>query len=214
MDPVGSKDNTDKYFSGQQKEEEIICFFRKHWMFLLKDFAYFGIFLTVVIVSIIEIETIKEILRGNREMKLMFFAVYTIATIFLHRFFLHFFTYFLNVGIITNLRVTEFDDTLFFRSRRDSIDLSQIQNIELQKKGLLSKIFKYGDISIYLTASNSVKTIKTVPQAKYHFRCMNQGKEDRQRNLMRIPREMERDHEKIHSITPATFEKRIPEEIA
>ncbi|MBD3360851.1 hypothetical protein GF366_03555 [Candidatus Peregrinibacteria bacterium] len=184
MDPLNKSDKKDKYFKGQQTDEEFICFFRSHWISIIKEFLYFLIFLLIVILFVKEIDLIKDVLRGNRELKLFFFTGFLVGTIYLNRFFLKLLNYFVNVGIITNMRIIDHQKTLFFTDNIDSIYMAQIQNIEMKEEGLLPSLLKFGDIKIFLAASDTIKTFKAVPNAKYHFRCISRQKEERQRALL------------------------------
>ena len=191
MDPVTSPNNRDKIFKGQQSNEEFLYFFRHHWIDLFKEILFFGIFILVTGLILMQMETIKEILQGNREMKLLFFTVFLSATVYIHRFFLKMFNYFFKVVIITDSRIIDHYKTLFFTDNQDSIDLAQIQNIEKVQEGVLPSLFKYGDIKVFLNASDTIKTFHNVPNAKFHFRALSRAKEDRQ-NLMMGGRKVEK----------------------
>lgn len=172
--------NRDQYFKGQQDGEELICFMRHHWIVLLKEFCYFGIFAVVVYYTIAHVDVIQNVLRGNREMKLLFFTGFLFMTIFIHRFFIKLLNFFLNICIITDVRVIEHHMTLFFKDSIDAIDMGQIQNLERVREGILPSLLGYGDIVIFLTASASAKTLHYIPNAKFHFRCISRQKEARQ----------------------------------
>ncbi len=196
-----SDNNKDKIFKGQQDHEEYDCFFRLHWIDTLKEFLLFTIFIIVISVLIINISNIQEILRGEREMKLIFFMGYLAATFYMHRFFIKMINYFIRVGIITDTRVIDHQKTLFFSDNQDSIDMAQIQNVEKIQQGMLPNLFNYGDIKIYLTASNTAKTFHRVPNAKYHFRCINRYREARQFKLNRLP---DRTPQQVQTPPPAS----------
>lgn len=180
--------NKDLYFKGQQHNETLICFFRHHWIILIKEFLYLAIFLLIVIITLSKIGTIQDILRGNRELKLLFVTGFLIGTIYIHRFFFRLLNHFLNIRIITDLRIIDHQKTLLFKDTMDAIDMYQIQNIERIGEGLLPNLLKYGDIKIYLSASSAVRTLTYVPNDKFHFRCITRQKEalqqsrDRQHN--------------------------------
>ncbi len=193
MDIVEEPTNRDKIFKGQQKNEEMICFFRHHWIDLLKEFIFFIIFTSIVIILIDNIESIKNILRGNRAMKLLFFTGFLAMTVYLHRFFLKLYNHFINLGIITNMRLIDHQKSLFFTDNMDSIDMAQIQNIEKIQEGIWPSILGFGDIKVFLNASDTVKTFKHLPNAKFHFRCLTRAKELRQEELLR-----ERSNNAIH----------------
>jgi hypothetical protein len=176
-------DNLDKFFKGQYRDEEFICFFRHHWVALLKEFFYFSIFLFVVITGFLLMPEIKDLLRGNKEVKLFFVTAYLIGTIFLHRFFLKLLNHFVNVGIITDRRVIDHKKTLFFQDTKESIDTALIQNIERISKGIWPSLLRYGNIRIYLNASDAIIHFNVIPNAKFIFRCINRQKELRQKTL-------------------------------
>lgn len=177
--------NLDKYFKGQQTNETFICFMRHHWIYLLKEFLYFTIFLLVIFFTITNIDAIQDILRGNREMKLLFITAFFVATLYLHRFFIKLLNFFVNVGIITDMRFIDHQKSLFFTDTMDSIDMAQIQNLERLGEGVLRTILGYGDIRIFLTASAGVKTFYCLPHVQFHFRCIGRQKELRQMQLTR-----------------------------
>lgn len=176
-------DNKDKHFKGQHHNEHFICFFRHHWITLVREFLYFTIFSIFIVTFFIHVETIQEILRGNRELKMLFFMGFLVETLYIHRFFIKLLNYFVNIGIITNIRVIDHQKTVFFRDTLDSIDMAQIQNIEKIQDGVLPSLLGFGDIKIFLTASDTVKTFSAVPHSKFHFRCINRQKEDRQMDI-------------------------------
>ncbi len=83
------------------------------------------------------------------------------------------------------MRIIDHQKTMFFTDNLDSIDMAQIQNIEKVQDGILPSLLGYGNIRILLTASDSIKTFHHVPNAKFHFRCLNRQKEIRQRSVLR-----------------------------
>lgn len=176
-------DNKDRYFKGQQSNEVIICFVRHHWIYILKEFLYFTIFLTIISLTLSNFQIIKEVLQGNRELKMLFLAGFCILTYFLHRFFIKLLNFFVNTGIVTDHRFIDHQKTLFFKDTMDSIDMTQIQNIERIGDGLLPNLLGYGDIKIFLSASASVKTYNCIPNIKFHYRCLTRLKEARQQML-------------------------------
>ncbi|MFA5948008.1 MAG: hypothetical protein WC806_03480 [Candidatus Gracilibacteria bacterium] len=173
-------DNEDKYFKGQQKTEEFICFFRKHWVVLVNEFIYFLIFTVLIVATIFNIELIKRILVDNEGLKIFFIMGFLLSTIYIHRFFIKMFNHFSEVGIITDIRLIDHQKTLFFRDTMEAIDMLNVQDIEQRGEGFLPNILGYGDIKLYLNATSSVKIFYRVPNAKFHFRCISRQKQIRQ----------------------------------
>lgn len=175
--------NRDKYFKGQQDNETFICFMRHHWIYLIREFVYFTIFVVIVAFMVLKIDAIIDILRGDKAMKLLFATLFLTGTLFIHRVFIKVLNYFVNTGIITNIRFMDHQKSLFFKDNMDSIDMAQIQNIERIGDGLLPSLLGYGDIRIFLNASSGIKTFHCITNAKFHFRCINRQRELRQSQL-------------------------------
>ncbi len=190
--------NRDKYFKGQQSNEILICFFRKHWITLAKEFLYFFIFMFIIFFTLKYINTIQEVMRGNRELKLFFLTGFLIATFYLHRFFVKMLNYFVYVGFITNLRVIDHQKTLFFKDSIDAVDMAQIQNTERLREGVLPNVLGYGDIKIFLNASSGIKTFETVPNVRFHFRCLSRQKEARRLSDLQSST-LNRNHQSINN---------------
>ncbi len=185
MNPEENPSNKDKYFKGQQENENFICFFRHHWISLVREIIYFLLFITGVVFSLINIEEIRDLIQTRQEMRYIFFMLFILGTFLFHRSFVKIFNYFVCVGIITDIRIIDNERTLFFKDDLDSIDMSQIQDIEMIAQGLLPNLLNYGDLKIFLSATNAVKNFKAVPNARFHFRCINRQKEALQYVLMR-----------------------------
>lgn len=169
--------NQDKYFKGQQMYEEFICFFRHHWITLIREFVYFAIFTAVIIFIISYINVLISVAQKTPELQVFFVMGFLLGTIYIHRFFIRLFNHFVNIGIITDMRIIDHKKTLFFKDTTDAIDMTNIQNIEQKGEGLLPNLLGYGDINIYLSASSTVKVFRGVPNAKFHFRCISRQKE-------------------------------------
>jgi len=189
----------------------MICFMRHHWVSLLKEILQFIAFAAVGIISLIYIEDVKNLLRGNLEIKMFFLTGFLTYTILLNRCFLKILNYFVNIGIITNLRFIDHKKTLFFRDTIDSIDLGQIQNIEQIENGLFPNLLGYGDLKIFLNASAAVKTYHRLPNIKFHFRCINRQKEARQKELSEQMFTTERTHQFIDKISGIETKEKPPQ---
>jgi len=157
--------------------EEFICFFRHNWITLIREFVYFAIFTAVIIFIISYINVLISVAQKTPELQVFFVMGFLLGTIYIHRFFIRLFNHFVNIGIITDMRIIDHKKTLFFKDTTDAIDMTNIQNIEQKGEGLLPNLLGYGDINIYLSASSTVKVFRGVPNAKFHFRCISRQKE-------------------------------------
>ena len=176
-------ENKDLHFKGQQKDEVLICFFRHHWICLVREFFYFIIFLLIITSILIKTDDLRNIISNNSELRFLFLIGFLIGTVYMHRFFIKMLNHFLTIRIITDRRIVDHRKTLFFTDTMDAIDMSQIQNIERICEGLLPNLFKYGDIKIYLSSSAAFRTFTSVPNDKFHFRCITRQKEALQQHL-------------------------------
>lgn len=180
--------NKDKYFKGQHPNETLVCFFRHHWVTIVRDILYFTIFIVVLLLTLSQIDTIKNIVRENRELKMLFFIAFVLTTIYMHYFFIKMMNYFVNVGIVTDMRIIDHHKTLFFIDSFDSIDMAQIQNIEKIQEGILPNLLQFGDIKVFLAASDTIKVFHKMPNPRFHFRCIYRQKEERKHMMSREPR--------------------------
>lgn len=176
-------ENKDLHFKGQQANEVFICFFRHHWISLLREFVYFGIFAAIMGLILLKTNDIQKVIHDSRELRLLFLMGFFIGTIYLHRFFMKILDHYLSISIITDRRIVDHQKTLFFKDTMDAIDMAQIQNIERIGDGLLPSLLKYGDIKIYLSSSAAFRTLACVPNDKFHFRCITRQKEALQQQL-------------------------------
>lgn len=189
-------DNRDRFFKGQHSDENFVCFFRHHWIVLLKQFIYFIAFGLFCVVTMMAMSKIQDIIREDRALKILFLTGYMALTFFMHRIFIKMLNYFTNIGIITDMRVIIHKKSIFFIDDMDSIDMSQIQNIETIKTGLLPSLLRYGSIKIFLNASDAITTLYLIPNPKFHFRCISRQKEISQQR---------RQHQSIKEVKTHTY---------
>lgn len=175
--PSPDVDNTNRNFKGQQKNELVLRFSRKHWISLLPHFISFSVFILALVSFFLFVP--QEAVR-NIFSPLMYQIIAGIVilglTYYLHHFFIEFFNYYLQILIITNFRVIQLDKTVYFRSDQDSVDVGEIQNIVVQKKGPIKTILNYGEIIITLSSAHATKIIQCVPNPDYYFRKINKTK--------------------------------------
>lgn len=176
---IESLDNTNRNFKGQQKTETVLCFTRKHWIVLLPSCLLAMVFSLVVLFFLffISSEDIANFASPFTHRLIAFLALAGL-TFYFHRFFVHFFNYYLQTTIITNFRVIALDQTLFFHRDRDSIDLPEIQNIEARRHGVIKTLFNYGEIIITLSSAHASKTLRCMPNPEYYFRKINKTKRE------------------------------------
>ncbi len=167
--------NRDLIFKGQNEDEHFVCFFRRHWVTILGPFIMLIILIVLFIYIAGQAGRFPELLIGNREAKLLFYTIFVGLTISYHRMFYKIFNYFINTGIITDSRIIDHKKKIFFKDIQESVRMEQIQDIERITEGFVPNLLGYGEIRIYLNAASAIKVLHHVPNAKFHFRCINRG---------------------------------------
>ena len=179
-------DNKDFIFKGQTIDETYICFFRKHWSTILKYVILMVIILIFGIYILSKSSRILESIQSSREAKILFFTLFIIGTMIIHRTFYKLLNYFVNTVVITNIRIIDHQKDIFFKDIQKAVRMEQIQDVERIADGFFPNLLNYGDIKIYLNASSAVKLFRYVPNAKFHFRCINRQIEERRKEIVNI----------------------------
>ncbi len=172
-------DNTNRHFKGQQKNEVLVVFCRKHWIVILPHIFLLTLLMAVPFV-IFMFRTQYNFAEFISTVAYRTIAVIAIIgiTYFSHVCFLKFLNYYLQTFIITNFRVVQLDQTLYFTRNRDSIDLREIQDIEIHQKGIFPTILNYGELIITLSSAHATKHITFTPNPEYYFKKINNTKRE------------------------------------
>lgn len=184
--------NRDKFFKGQQDNEQFICFFRHHWIVLLREFFYFLILILIFFLIVSNVDIVRQFALNGPPSQFLLVIGFVTITFFLHRFFVILLNYFVNIGIITNLRFIDHQKTIFFHDKMESIDLGQIQEIEQDSEGILPTFLKYGDIKIYIMGIGDMKTFHCIQNVKFHFRCINRQKTEYSQRMESLLKEQQK----------------------
>lgn len=172
-------DNTNRNFKGQQKNETVLAFCRKHWLVIIPHMLW--LLMLVVLPFLIfwfrANYNFAEFISPVAYRVISGLAIIAI-TYFLHACFLRFLNYYLQTFIVTNFRVVQLEQTLYFVRNRDSIDLREIQDIEIHQTGILKTIFNYGELVITLSSAHATKHIPFMPNPEYFFRKINKTKRE------------------------------------
>ena len=170
--------NRDMHFKGQQINEEVVCFCRKHWLTTLSHFGLWALLVVIESIFVFNFGKIHGIVSGNFGLALLYFGVVVLLTIYVHKTFLRFFSYFLNTVILTNTRVILHKKTLFLRDSHEVLDITKIQDVRKVQDGFLKNLLGYGDLVITLSSDKASISIPFVPNANFHFRCLSRIKKD------------------------------------
>jgi hypothetical protein len=168
----------DMYFKGQQSNEELICFCRKHWMQALSHIGLWILFAITESILFFGVRKVSGILAGNFGLQILYVGVVILMTVYLHKTFLRIFSYFLSTVIFTSTRVVLHKKALFLTDSHEVLDVTKIQDVKKYQKGILNNLLDYGDLVITLSSEKASHSLTYVPNVNFHFRCLSRIKKD------------------------------------
>mgnify|MGYP001578027641 CR=1 FL=1 len=177
------RDHTDRNFTGQQSNEEIVLCNRKHPIVLFSPTIGFLAITIIFVLALIGLNEIGSASNSifesgsllNRILLLFLFAGYTYS---FHRFFNIIFNYYLQVTILTSFRVILVKKTIFFSNNKDTVDLHKIQDLKISQDGFFSTLLDYGTLTLELSAIHETKVVSYLPRPDEWFRIINSAKRD------------------------------------
>lgn len=168
-------DYTDREFQGQQVNEKVLCFFRKHWVVLVIPIIIFPV---VFVFFPYVFYLLSDYVRTSIVAQVGFLILLFIFFYCLHLFFHRLLNYFLDISIITNYRVIDLKKRLFFQDDKSIIDLHEIQDVQKHQEGILRNILGYGNLIVIVPTMIRPMILQFVPNPDYHFRKVNQAKRE------------------------------------
>lgn len=156
-------------------DEFVICYFRKHWLILLPTVLTIPIIFCLLAAGLFYLPFVNTSHTVAAAAVLTGFFLLHLA---IHRQFFKIFYYFLHTIMLTNHRIVEVDRSLFLRDSKNSIDISNVQDIEKKQSGLFQNLLNFGSLVIYLSGSSAPSVIDMVPRPEYQYKKINQAKAD------------------------------------
>lgn len=149
-----------KSFHDQLNKEKIYFAFGRHWIFVLLRIFFFIIVLSLLLISPFFFAKWIGITPGTQFIFQMFLLCnFVITSFFVHRFFLWLFSYFSTYAIVTNFRIIVIKKSTFLKSEKEILDLAQIRDIQMRKRGLFCNLFNCGDINLILSTQENDATV-------------------------------------------------------
>lgn len=137
-----------KLFPSQLENETIHLVVREHWFNLFLKILVWAFFAVALILFNRFAHTyVPVIFEGSfANITLLFIQVYTLfLTLSL---FLIFVFYYLNIQVVTNLRVVDIDQVGLFSHVVSELHLSKIEDVTSQVNGVFGTLFNYGDVYV------------------------------------------------------------------
>lgn len=146
-----------------QTNEKILTSVRKHWFVVLRTALVFAILVlvppvTLTFLPFITADFSPEII----EPLVNFFLSLYVVTLFLFLF-LFWMDYYLDMWVITDLRIIAMEQKGLFRREISEIPLSRVQDVTIEISGIIETFLKFGTIRIQ-TAGERGFTIDNIPR--------------------------------------------------
>ncbi len=152
-----------KLFPSQLDDEKIHIVVRQHWVVLFKKLFIWFFFALALVLFRKYGQTVFPGLFQNDIGKIttLFTQVYTLfLTLSLY---LIWMLYYLNVQIITNLRIVDIDQVGLFSHEVSELHIENIEDVTSNVSGILGTIFNYGDVFVQTAGSKERFEFSDVP---------------------------------------------------
>lgn len=161
------------HFRGQMENEVVKDFYRLHWIALMPHFFSFIIFLAFIITLTVNLQYFI-----SPPFSVIIFEVLVILAmigsgVMIHNFFMKILEYFMNVVIITNIRVIIIKKSLFMHDNKETIYMKEIQDLQKHQTGIVKNLLHYGKILINVGVPE-LTVLQRVPNPDYHFRLLSE----------------------------------------
>ncbi len=137
-----------KLFPSQLEGEKIYLVVREHWVHLLFKVFVWGFFAVALVLfnRYAQIYVPLLFVGSFGQVTLLFTQVYTLFLSL--SLFLIFVFYYLNIQIVTNIRVVDIDQVGLFSHVISELHLDKIEDVTSEQNGIFSTIFNYGDVFV------------------------------------------------------------------
>jgi hypothetical protein len=142
-----------KLFPGQQDDEKIYLVVREHWVHLAQKVLIWLVLVAALIMFRRYVPTIlPQIFAGTAgKVTALFEQIYGLFLLLV--IFLIWVFYYLNMQIITNLRIVDVDQNGLFNHTVSELHIDKIEDVTSKVTGVLGTIFDYGDVYVQTAAA-------------------------------------------------------------
>lgn len=148
--------------------EHVLIETRKHWLLFVVELLPYALlallpFVLIRIISLVPQELVQGNLAGwdnpmlQAGIALWLLLVWTAAWGAFTR-------YFLNVWVVTNLRIVEIHQRGFFNREVSSVLLNRVQDVTTEVVGLLSSVLSIGDIKVQSAGADVEFHMRGIPR--------------------------------------------------
>src|ERR1051326_5119065 len=135
-----------RLFPSQQLDETIHLVVREHWVFLVfRSLVVFFLFALLLAFQAYGPKVIPTLFTGTAgQVVTLAGQVYTLGLVM--ALFLIWVFYYLNIQIITNLRVVDIDQNGLFSRRISELHIDKIEDVTSESHGPMATVFQYGNV--------------------------------------------------------------------
>lgn len=148
-----------------QEGEHVIKEIRKHWFLIfIKAFGLVLFILFFIIIAYTAIYFSSDFIQFEGEAGYLFmFVLLSLILCAWIGFFSFFTTFYLDYWIITNRRVIDMDLINFFYQNVATIHLHDIEDIQMEKRGIFSSFLNFGSLAIQSAGAKREFNIDNIP---------------------------------------------------
>ena len=166
-----------------QDEERVLMICHRHWLFLWPRIAVMGIVALVPVIGIGIGLAVADSYGGRTA------QIYWIASLFYLgywavRMFLNWYRYNNDIWVITNQRIIDSTKTNPFSLKMSTADLVNIQDMTVERSGVLRTLFNFGDVICQTAADVQEFSIRGVPRPQ-EVQLLVDRERDRERGKTR-----------------------------
>lgn len=142
------KDYTSLNFPGRHEQERVVMFFRRHPFQLIVGYVYLGFLASLIFLILLVAPFFFDVLNEPFWRAVFdFFLVLGMLIVF-YSVFVMWVHYYLDVYIVTDERIVLINQIDFFHRKVSEAEVENIQDVEIEVKGLFATIIGFGDIRV------------------------------------------------------------------
>lgn len=150
-------------FPGQQSNERIYIVVRQHWIYLVQKLGFWLIFVIAFLLYKRYVpEMIPQLFTGEwGQVTRLFEQVYGLFLLLVV--FLIWVFYYLNMQVITNLRIVDMDQRGLFHHEVSELHIDKIEDVTTKIRGFFGTLFDYGYVYVQTAAAVDQFEFENVP---------------------------------------------------
>lgn len=165
-------------FKPDFRYEQVQFFFRKHWSYFLRIILsglFIGLLLLVVIAGLYGLAKVFNFISVRF---FLFFVGQIGVFLYLTLFFLEIFSYYFDIVIVTDHRIILVRKTIFLKNDSGALDLTKIQDLAVESRGIIQNYMRYGNIIITLSTPTPPIVLECAPRPHEYLERANRVKRE------------------------------------